>query len=160
MTTRDFLIEVHERVHQNLAILLDHCDTLPEGGCDKEMDGFGYKTIRLQIHHMLGAEEYWIGVIQGDFNADDDDHLYPTIGSLKDFREKVFDMGRTWLDSASEEELLTARPMMTWRGVEKVMTPAHIFMRTQTHMYHHKGQVVAMCRLLGQPCSGTDYPIE
>lgn len=160
MSTQDYLHEVHERVHRNLATLLDHCETLPEGSIDKEMEGFGYETIRLQIHHMLGAEEYWVGVIQGDFNADDDDHLYPTIDSLKQYREQVFQMGHDWLESASEDELLTARSMDTWGGKQKVMTPAHIFMRTQTHMYHHKGQVVAMCRLLGHPCSGTDYPIE
>ena len=36
----------------------------------------------------------------------------------------------------------------------------HVFMRTVTHLYHHQGQIVAMCRLVGKPCTGLDYPIE
>jgi uncharacterized damage-inducible protein DinB len=32
-------------------------------------------------------------------------------------------------------------------------------MRTMTHIYHHQGQVTAMCRLLGRPVNGLDYPI-
>jgi len=31
-------------------------------------------------------------------------------------------------------------------------------MRTLTHFFHHQGQIAAMCRLLGKPVSGLDYP--
>ena len=71
----------------------------------------------------------------------------------------MFAITEDWLRGASVRELGTPRPMRTWRGDEPVLIPAHVFLRTQTHLYHHKGQVVAMCRLLGSPCPATDYPI-
>ena len=157
---REVLLEMHRRTHLNFAALLDHCATLPEGAIDKEMEGFGYSTIRLQLHHVIGAERYWVGVIQGDFNANDDEHLYPTLASVRQFHDEVYSASRAYLKSASDEELGTARQMLTWGNETLLLTPAHIIIRTQTHIYHHKGQVVAMCRLLGSPCSGTDYPIN
>jgi len=34
-----------------------------------------------------------------------------------------------------------------------------VFARTLVHIYHHMGQVAAMCRLLGKPTQGLDFPI-
>jgi uncharacterized damage-inducible protein DinB len=50
--------------------------------------------------------------------------------------------------------------MITWRGEKKILVPAHVIIRTQVHIYHHQGQILAMCRLLGRPANGFDYPIE
>jgi uncharacterized damage-inducible protein DinB len=33
-----------------------------------------------------------------------------------------------------------------------------VLLRTITHLYHHIGQVSAMCRLLGKPIPGSDFP--
>jgi uncharacterized damage-inducible protein DinB len=49
--------------------------------------------------------------------------------------------------------------MLTWGDRTRELTPAHVFMRTLTHIYQHQGQIVAMCRLLGKPVGGLDYPI-
>ncbi|MBK9305322.1 MAG: hypothetical protein IPM94_16040 [bacterium] len=29
-----------------------------------------------------------------------------------------------------------------------------------THVFHHQGQLTAMCRLLGRPSEGLDYPLD
>jgi len=160
MMIQKLLTEIHRRAHTNLAALLDHCAQLPEGAIDRELDGFGYPTIRLQLHHLIGAEEYWIGVLKSDFRAEDDDYLYPTIDSLEEYRGKTAAATIRYLEETTEEELLTSCMRMTWRKVEKPMIPAHVVMRTQTHIYHHQGQILAMCRLLGHPGSGNDYPID
>ena len=123
------------------------------------MDGFGYPTVRLQLHHIIGVQEYWLGVIQGHFNADEDDQLYPTIESLEKYRQQVYGATENYLKAASNEELNTPRKMMTWQKIERILTPAHIIVRTQTHIYHHQGQILAICRLLGKPVSGLDFPI-
>ena len=62
----------------------------------------GYPPVRLQLHHVIGGEEYWIGVLD------------------------------------------TVRRMMTWGNKERLLLPAHVFMRPLTHIYHHQGQIVAM----------------
>jgi uncharacterized damage-inducible protein DinB len=157
--TPDTLLDLHERTHRSLTALLAHCREFSGEEIDRELDGFGYPTVRLQLHHEIGAEKYWIGVLQGRIDADEDAPDYPTIASLEAYRERVFAMTETYLAAASAEELNTARPMMTWGNREKVLVPAHVLMRTMMHIYHHQGQVTAMCRLLGRPINGLDYPI-
>ena len=40
------------------------------------------------------------------------------------------------------------------------LAPAHVILRTQTHVFHHMGQLAAMCRLLGHPIpQGMDFPL-
>ncbi len=79
MHTREALRDLHERAHRCLAELLVHC----RGLSPEELDGFGYPTPRLQLHHEIGAERYWIGVLQGRIDADEDEDDYPTVASLE-----------------------------------------------------------------------------
>jgi uncharacterized damage-inducible protein DinB len=160
MHTAETLIEFHERSHRSLKKLLAHCLQLDVKDLNHELNGFGYSTIRLQFHHEIGAEKYWIGVLQGRIDVDENDSDYPTIESLEAYRQQVFLASEKYLHTASIDELNTARLVMTWGGKERLLIPAHVFVRTQTHIYHHQGQIVAMCRLLGKPATGMDYPIE
>ena len=159
MHTAETLLDLHERAHRNLTALLAHCREFGAEEIDRELAGFGYATVRFQLPHEIGAEKYWIGVLEGRIDADQDAPDYPTIASLETYRDQVFALTETYLGAASVEELNTARPMNTWGNREQVLTPAHVLMRTLTHLYHHQGQITAMCRLLGKPCNGLDYPI-
>lgn len=159
MHTPEALLDFHERAHRSLTSLLIHCRELSEEELNRQFTGFGYSTIQLQLHHTIEAEQYWIGVLQGRIDADDDASRYPTVESLEECREKVYAMTDAYLRGASAQELNTSRPMMTWDNQERVLIPAHVFMRTLTHLYHHQGQVAGMCRLLGKPAKGLDYPI-
>jgi uncharacterized damage-inducible protein DinB len=159
MHTPEALLDIHERVHRNLAALLAHCRELSDEEMNRELTGFGYPTVRLQLHHAIGAERYWTGVLQGRIDADDDSPDYPTMASLEVLRERVFAATAAYLRTVAAGDLNTARPMMTWGNKEKVLTPVHVIMRAVTHIYHHQGQIVAMCRLLGKPCPGVDYPL-
>lgn len=160
MHDSETLLDLHARAHRNLAALQVHCRVLSAEELSRELPGFGYPSVRLQFHHEIGAEKYWIGVLQGRIDVDEDDPDYPTVASLEAYRERVFAATEAWLRGASVSELNTARPMMTWGNREKVLVPAHVFMRTLTHLYHHQGQITAMCRLLGRPCGGLDYPLD
>lgn len=158
MYTSEALRDLHDRAHANLAKLLQHCGTLTVGELDHELPGFGYPTVRLQLHHEIGAEKYWIGVLQGEILIDDEADAFPDAASLAVWREAVHAATDRYLQTASPAELNTARPMRTWRGDVVALTPARVVLRTVTHLYHHQGQLVAMCRLLGKPTSGLDFP--
>ena len=160
MYTNEALLELHERAHRSLEELLAHGRQLTADEQDRELEGFGYPSVRLQLHHEIGAEKYWIGVLEGRIDADEDAPAYPTIASLEAYRREVFSVTEGYLRSASDGELSTARPMTTWGGGERVLIPAHVFLRTQMHLYHHQGQIAAMCRLMGKPLEGLDYAIE
>ena len=63
---------------------------------------------------------------------------------------------RTYLESIDERGLnsMLARYHEEWTTPHR--TPAFILMHVITHGFHHKGQIVAMLRLLGYPSPDTD----
>lgn len=160
MHTAAALLDLHERAHRNLRGLLEHCRGLEPAELNRELPGFGYPTVRLQLHHSIGAEEYWVGVLGGVVNVEDNDADFPTIDSLEAWRARVFAATVAWLGAVTPEALNTARPHATWGGRTRVLAPAHVILRTQTHLYQHQGQVLAMCRLLGKPGGGLDFPLD
>lgn len=160
MYTSAALLDLHERAHRNLRALLDHCRTLDADELNRDLPGFGYPTVRLQLHHMIGAQEYWLGVLNGVVEADDNDAEFPTIDTLESWRSRVFAATESWLSAVDPARLNTARPHQTWGGRERTFAPAHVVLRTQTHLYQHQGQVTAMCRLMGKPVGGLDFPLD
>lgn len=93
-------------------------------------------------------------------DVDEDAPGYPTISALSQLREQVFAATEQYLCNLSVEDLNVARIMTTWGNREKKLIPAQVILRTQTHLFHHQGQIAAMCRLLGKPSKGSDYPVE
>ena len=160
MLTSEGLREIHARTHKNLADLLTHCHSLDGQEVDQEIPEFNGASVRLQLHHIIGAEKYWIGVLEGRIDADEDAHLYPTIETLEAYRSEVHSGTQNYLQTASAEVLGTPRLMTTYGGAEHLLIPGHIVMRTITHAYHHMGQVASMLRLLDHPSPGFDYSIR
>src|SRR5262245_6410264 len=109
MYTQAALLDMHERVQRNFRRLMEHCRGLSPEEFDRELTGFGYPSVRLQLHHVIGCEEYWVSVLRGSFSVEDDAHLYPTITSLEAYRDKVSRATEDYLRQASETELNTAR---------------------------------------------------
>jgi uncharacterized damage-inducible protein DinB len=157
---QEFLLDFHTRAHRSLQGLLKHCHNLTEKELNQELEGFGFPTIQLQLDHIVGAEQYWIGVLKGSLDDFDDSLIFPSLESLETYRDEVFNATELFLTSTTTAELETVRPMMTWGKVEKNLSPLQVIIRTQTHIYQHQGQILAMCRLFGKPCSGLDYPID
>lgn len=160
MYTSEALLDLHERCHISLKKLLLHCQKLGAEERTRKLQGFGYPTVLLQLHHVIAAEKYWVSVLAGSMLIDDDPSDDTTIDSMCDYRKDVFEATVNYLRGASAEELNTARTMTTWGNKERTIVPAHVLLRTQTHIFQHQGQILAMCRLLGKPASGLDFPLE
>ena len=157
--TSEVLRDIHTRSHENFKQLLEHCRVFTEEELAREMEGFGDPSIRHHFHHVICAEKYWVSVIQGRMDVDEDDGRRRTIDEFERYRAEVFASADAYLRGASPEELSTPRPMMTWGGHERVLVPALIVTRTLMHLYHHQGKILAMCRLLGKPGEGMNYPL-
>ncbi|MHC4576913.1 MAG: DinB family protein [Planctomycetota bacterium] len=160
MYTQQALLDLHERCHRSLRQCLDHCRVLSDKDLDRELDGFGYATVRLQLHHVMCGERYWITVARGCMDASEDEADAVSIDVLESFRRTEYETTREYLRVTTDEELSTPQRMTTWGGHEKMFAPAHVILRTQVHLFHHMGQIAAMCRLLGRPVpSGMDFPL-
>ena len=154
------LRDLHTRAQSRLTALLEHCRTLAPDELNRELDGFGCPSVRVQLHHIIGAEAYWIGVLEGRVEADLDDAAYPTIDALESWRAEVAAATAAYLRGTDDAGLNVARPMDTWGGQVQTLVPAQVFMRTLTHNFHHQGQMATMCRLLGKPVAGLDWPLD
>ncbi len=160
MYTVEALNDLHARTHWSVEKLLDHCAGFSETELARELEGFGYATLLEQLQHVIGAERYWVGVLQGEMLTHEDEADRASVGALRAFRERVVRATRDYLDAATPEELNTAREMTTWGDKQVVLVPARVVIRTQTHVFQHQGQVAAMCRLLGRPVPrGLDFPL-
>lgn len=160
MYNSDGLIEFCRRAHDSFEKLINHCRSLTDDEFNRKLDGFGYPTAKLQLHHALGAMKYWIGVLEGRMDIDDDPDDKFSIDDMAEYQKSVKNIVDNYLNSATPEELNNGRPMITWGNIEKTLIPAHVIIRTLTHLYQHQGQVAAMCRTMNKPIEpGMDYPI-
>ena len=161
MHTAAALLDLHARTHRALDALLDHCEGFPAEDWTRAVDGFGYESLDLQLQHVIGAERYWVGVLRGEMLVDEDDADRADVAAARAFRERVVADTGAYLNSATDDELNTVRTMTTWGDRQVDLVPAHVILRTQTHVFQHKGQIAAMCRLLGRPVpDGLDFPLS
>jgi uncharacterized damage-inducible protein DinB len=160
LPTSEDLLDVHRRTHACLERLLDHCAGFSDAELRRELEGFGYPTVLLQLHHVLGAERYWIGVLQDRLLVDEPEEERASIDALRALRERVAEETRAFLGRTPESDLRARREVATWTGKRVAVAPVHVLLRTQTHVFQHQGQVAAMCRLLGRPVPpGLDFPL-
>ena len=153
--------DMHVRAHRSMERLIRHCGQLTTDELNREIIGFGYPTVRLQLEHMVGAEEYWVRVIRGRFDENEADGEFPTLAAIESYRLRVAEETDEFLRSSTDEDLNEPREMLTWPKKLRTLTPAHIIVRTLTHIYQHQGQVLAMCRIIDRPApAGLDFPLD
>jgi uncharacterized damage-inducible protein DinB len=161
MATTDDLLDVHRRTHASLVGLLEHCAGFSAEELRRELQGFGYPNLLLQLHHIVGVERYWIGVLEGRMLVDEPEEERTSIDALRALRERVAEATRAYLRGVSESEIHARREVTTWHASGVRVAPFHVFLRTQMHAYQHQGQVAAMCRLLGRPIPpGLDFSLR
>lgn len=161
MYTSAALLDIHDRCHRSLRKYIDHCRALTDEEQTRELPGFGYPTVRLQLHHIIGGEKYWVSVIENCMDAGEDESDAASLDAIEPFRARTAAKTREYLTAASTDELNTPRRMTTWNQQDVTLVPAQVIMRTQTHIYNHLGQICAMCRTMGKtPPPGMDYPLD
>jgi len=154
--SKDGILELHAATHERLDLLLRHVATVPGELSHKPIAGFGHASIWKQLVHILTCEEGWVHDLQNkDFAGWYEDDC-PTMALLLAAKERMRQATRTYVVALTEEQLnttLATRPV-DWGG--ELRSPAFILLHVITHAFHHKGQVVAMLRILGYPAPDTD----
>ncbi len=159
MFTSESLAEIHRRAHKSFETLVSHCRSLSEVELNREFIEFGYPSIRLQIHHIIGAELYWIEVLKGNIQADDDSPDYPTVDSLEKYRISTVNNTQEYLKNISPHDLNTPNRRETWGGTAHNFVPGNVIIRPIVHFFQHAGQISVMFKFLKKPVLSLDYPI-
>ena len=147
--------ELHAVTHKRLAFLMEHLGTMPSELLTRQLQGFGRPTVAKQVNHVLYSEAAWVCALQNR-PAPAWDHEESRLPKLVELRREVAESTIVYVDSLSEDAMYSMLPEYPdyWPGQPR--TPSFILHHIVTHAFHHKGQIVAMCRILGHPAPDTD----
>ena len=151
------LLDLHASMHECMRVVLDHAATAPFTVLTEKLAGFGLPTVREQIAHVFSAETAWVSALRmlPQLRRFDPD----TLSSVEDLRRaqrEAISFTLDYLSSTTEDELNSLLPRYHEEWTSPHRTPGFILMHVITHAFHHKGQIVAMLRLLGYPAPDTD----
>jgi len=150
------IIELHGLLHERLDLLLEHIETVPDELRRTPISGFGHPSVWSQLVHILTCEEGWVHDLQNKTFPAWHEEDCPAMADLLAAKERVREVTRAYVHDLTEEQLNTTlgqRPV-DWGG--ELRSPAFILQHVVTHAFHHKGQIVAMLRILGYPPPDTD----
>ncbi len=156
MFTKAGIMELHSTTHERLDLLLRHVASVPDEAWHKPIPGFGHASVWEQLVHILTCEEGWVHDLQNKSYAGWCAEDRPTMAALRASKDRIRVATRTYVASLTEEQLnmtIPERPA-DWGG--ELRSPAFILLHVITHAFHHKGQIVAMLRILGYPAPDTD----
>jgi uncharacterized damage-inducible protein DinB len=154
--TLDGIRKFHGWTHASLSLLLDHLSTIPPGDYTKELPGFGCPTVHRQVVHLFNCEGFWIHVLQGLPYQDRDPADCPVVADARLLQQEVSRQTIAYLSGLSDQQLHADTELRFPDGDAAIRTPALVLHHVFTHAFHHKGQIVAMCRALGHPAPDTD----
>ena len=156
MFTKDGILELHAATHERFDLLLQHVATMPDELRRKPISGFGHPTVWKQLVHILTCEEGWVHDLQDQPFPGWHEEACPTIAALRVAKDRIRDATQAYVRNLTQQDLNTtlAKRPVDWGG--ELRSPAFILLHVITHAFHHKGQVVAMLRILGYPAPDTD----
>ncbi len=154
--TLEGIQKFHGWTHASLDLVLDHLSTIPPGDYMKQLPNFGFPTLRNQVIHIFNCEGFWIHTLQGLPYVDRDPAEFPIVADARRFQQQVSQQTQTYLSNLTDQQLNSDTELHFPDGDTAVRTPALVLHHVLTHAFHHKGQIVAMCRALGHPAPDTD----
>ena len=156
MFTLDGVRKLHGWTHASLNLVLDHLSTMPTNDYVTELSGFGFRTLREQAIHIFNCEGFWVHTLQGLRYANRPHEDFPALTDARLLQKEVSQSTHAYLSTLTNQQLNTDTELHFSDGDVAVRTPALVLHHMLTHAFHHKGQIVAMCRALGHPAPDTD----
>jgi uncharacterized damage-inducible protein DinB len=152
----DGIRKFHGWTHASLGLVLDHLSTMPTDDYVREVSGFGFRTLREQTIHIFNCEGFWVHTLQGLPYADRTIRECPALADVRGLQKEVSQSTHAYLSILTDQQLNADTELHFSDGDVTVRTPALVIHHVLTHAFHHKGQIVAMCRVLGRPAPDTD----
>ncbi|WP_282022797.1 DinB family protein [Priestia flexa] len=151
----------YEWVKKTRQILLDQCKELNEDDFTKEFE-FGFQSIRDSLVHVAGCYHAWLGsfVLSKTSSPLLTKEVIQTmqVGDIERYFQEADRYVEEVIESFTDtfDELIEKEP--SWKANGQVIgkTPHQLLIHSITHEFHHKGQIVAMLRLLNHTPENTD----
>jgi uncharacterized damage-inducible protein DinB len=159
--TVDGIRKFHSWTHTCLTVVLDHLSTIPASDYAREVQGFGFSTLHQQVIHIFNCEGFWVQALQvralqGLTYRDRNPSDYASVADARLLQREVSEQTLAYLAGLTDQQISSDTELRYPDGEVAVRTPAFVIHHVLTHAFHHKGQIVAMCRALGHPAPDTD----
>ena len=156
MFTVDGIRKFHSWTHSSLTVVLDHLSTIPASDYAREVPGFGFPTLREQVIHIFNCEGFWVHALQGLTYRDRNPASCSSVADARLLQREIGEQTLAYLAGLTDQQISSDTELLYPDGELAVRTPAFMIHHVLTHTFHHKGQIVAMCRVLGHPAPDTD----
>ena len=152
----------YEWVKQTRELIFDFCRDLDPNDFSRQVDGFGFPSMRDSLLHISDCYHAWLGsyvllktkkpiTTKEDMAEIGLDEIKARFDQVDLYVKEVFEVFLNHMDEPIQRKI-------PWRvdGELLSITPGKLLMHTITHEFHHKGQIVAMARHLGYEPPSTD----
>ncbi len=146
----DFHYDRRERLYRRVAGLTPEEFVRPMG--------VGWSDIRGTLVHCLRAEEFWVqhGILGRDRPRHDPAN-YPDVASLAQLAQQVRGRTDSFLSSLTESDLLREHSVVLSSGDTVRFAVGRALIHVIAHDAHHRGEVVAMLRIMGHEPPPLDF---
>ncbi|MBM7552104.1 putative damage-inducible protein DinB [Thalassobacillus pellis] len=151
------LKEQYKLIKDTRESLFQFCDQIQAQDYVKEIEGFGWGSIRNLHVHVAECYHSWLGKFGLKESAQMVD--LNKVGNAKEMRKlfkEVDELVFRFLDTYEGRFDQKISGKVSWQEEEEQLTPLWLFTHTMTHEFHHKGQIVSRARQLGYTPTDTD----
>lgn len=152
----------YEWVRQTRGVLLDFCSELEPSDFTRQIDGFGFQSVRDTLVHIADCYNAWLGsfiLLKTKKPLTSKEKLQQIgLGEIKALFERADLYVNDVFEGLSHQMTEPIEREITWRDTGETLsiTPGKLLMHVITHEFHHKGQIAAMTRLMGYEPPNTD----
>ena len=152
----------YEWVKQTRELIFDFCRELDPNDFRRQIDGFGFQSMRDSLVHTSDCYHAWLGsyvllktkkpiTTKEDLAEMGLAEIKARFDQVDLYVKEVFEVFSNHMDEPIQRKI-------PWRVAEEIIsiTPSKLLMHTITHEFHHKGQIVAMARQMGYESPNTD----
>jgi uncharacterized damage-inducible protein DinB len=150
------MTQQYEFVKEARSVLLEYCKTIPPEELRIEHSTFGRGgSIRNLLVHIVNTYQFWIG--NKALKKDIPFTAYDSIENI-DQVQNVFDDVDLLLEEFIHMAEALENQCITYEinGLIAEVEPLKLFTHVITHEFHHKGQILAIGRLMGYIPVDTD----
>ena len=131
--------------------VLDWLDSLPEGVLTQRDERFAFGSLTAIFAHVADTYVGWVGTVG---LGDPDERVQAaSVGELRAAFDRVDATVARALDAFATTDAPVTRVDPRW-GATSRYDRRWLLLHPITHEFHHKGQALALARVLGQPHPG------
>ncbi|MFB5189294.1 DinB family protein [Alicyclobacillus fastidiosus] len=158
----EILEQQYEYIRRTRELLLSFLEEIPVQKLHETVPGFGHGCILRTHIHVIDCYRRWLGSFAfherwADFrDTADDDIKHYDVKKVRDRFKEVDDIVQKFFHEFHDRWLESIENEVGWMDQALSVTPLFLLTHTETHEFHHKGQIVSMARHLGYTPPITD----